>query len=100
VVAAACLAFAFVLIYSFEDGNGRLHRVLIHYALARRQFSPSGVIFPVDASILRRKDKDEGVLETLFRPRRIPVGPRAGTARAVPARRAVVEHRLRLEHLT
>jgi hypothetical protein len=34
VVAAAILAFGFVYIHPFEDGNGRIHRYLIHHVLA------------------------------------------------------------------
>jgi hypothetical protein len=36
VVAAAVLAFGFVYIHPFVDGNGRLHRYLIHHVLAGR----------------------------------------------------------------
>ena len=53
VVAAATVAFGFVYIHPFEDGNGRLHRWLIHHALARGGFNPPGVVFPVSAVILR-----------------------------------------------
>jgi Fic family protein len=38
VVAAAVLAFGFVYIHPFADGNGRLHRYLIHHVLAERGF--------------------------------------------------------------
>src|SRR5690606_3628394 len=40
VIAAAVVAFSFVYIHPFEDGNGRLHRFLIHYILARLGFTP------------------------------------------------------------
>ena len=36
VIAAAILAFGFVYIHPFEDGNGRIHRYLIHHVLAQR----------------------------------------------------------------
>jgi len=52
VVAAAALAFGFVFIHPFLDGNGRLHRYLIHEALATAGFTPQGVILPVSAVIL------------------------------------------------
>ncbi|WP_264777689.1 Fic family protein [Deinococcus aetherius] len=68
VIAAACIAFSFVFIHPFEDGNGRIHRFLIHHTLAKRKYSPPGVIFPVSASILRSKDKYDEVLETFSRP--------------------------------
>ncbi|MET0430600.1 MAG: Fic family protein, partial [Microvirga sp.] len=54
VIAAAALAFGFVYIHPFEDGNGRLHRYLIHHVLAERGFNPPGVVFPVSAVILDR----------------------------------------------
>ena len=52
VIAAAPLAFGFVNVHPFEDGNGRIHRYLIHHVLARRGFSPPGVALPVSAAIL------------------------------------------------
>ncbi len=51
VVAAAVLAFGFVFIHPFQDGNGRVHRYLIHHVLSRRGFHPPGMIFPVSAAI-------------------------------------------------
>ena len=54
VVAAAILAFGFVYIHPFEDGNGRVHRYLIHHVLAERDFNPPGVMFPISAAILGR----------------------------------------------
>ncbi|TQS69932.1 Fic family protein [Rhodobacteraceae bacterium] len=64
VVAAAILAFGFVYIHPFEDGNGRLHRYLIHHVLAERGFNPPGVVFPVSAAILERMDAYRAVLES------------------------------------
>jgi len=46
VVVAAALSFGFVYIYPFEDGNGRLHRWLIHHTLAIAGYNPPGVVFP------------------------------------------------------
>ena len=54
VLAASVLAFGFVYIHPFEDGNGRVHRYLIHHALAARGFNPPGVTFPISAAILER----------------------------------------------
>jgi len=42
VVTAAVLAFGFVYIHPFEDGNGRLHRWFIHHVLAISGYSPPG----------------------------------------------------------
>jgi hypothetical protein len=50
---AAALSFGFVFIHPFEDGNGRIHRFLIHHVLARSGFTPKGVLFPVSAVMLR-----------------------------------------------
>jgi hypothetical protein len=64
VIAAATLAFGFVYIHPFEDGNGRLHRYLIHHILAQRGFNPPGVVFPVSAAILEQIDRYEEILES------------------------------------
>ena len=72
VVAASVLAFGFVYIHPFEDGNGRLHRYLIHHALARRGFNPPGIVFPVSAAILDRIDEYRAALED-YAARLLPV---------------------------
>jgi hypothetical protein len=63
VLAASVLAFGFVYIHPFEDGNGRLHRYLIHHVLTERSFNPTGVVFPVSSAILERIDGYRRVLE-------------------------------------
>lgn len=63
VAAAAVLAFGFVYIHPFADGNGRIHRYLIHHILAQRGFNPAGVVFPVSAAILEQIDTYRSVLE-------------------------------------
>ena len=63
VIAAASLAFGFVYIHPFDDGNGRIHRYLIHHVLAQRGFNPPGVVFPVSAAILDRIDAYGTILE-------------------------------------
>src|SRR5438034_2261945 len=68
VSAAAAIAFGFVYIHPFVDGNGRLHRWLIHHVLARGGFNPPGVVFPVSAVILRKIDVYRKVLESYSRP--------------------------------
>ena len=68
VLTAAVTAFAFVFIHPFEDGNGRIHRFLIHYILSQRGFTPPDVIFPVSAAILRQKHQYEKTLEAFSRP--------------------------------
>lgn len=54
VLSAAMIAFGFVFIHPFEDGNGRIHRYLIHHVLAKKNFAEQGIIFPVSAAILNR----------------------------------------------
>ncbi len=67
VIAAAALAFGFVYIHPFDDGNGRIHRYLIHHVLAQRGFNPPGVVFPVSAAILDRIDAYGTILEDYSR---------------------------------
>ncbi|TXD38645.1 Fic family protein [Lujinxingia vulgaris] len=64
IVAAALLAFGFVYIHPFADGNGRIHRYLIHHVLSRRGFHPPGVVFPISTAILDRITDYRGVLES------------------------------------
>jgi len=64
VLAAAILAFGFVYIHPLQDGNGRLHRYLIHHVLSQRGFNPPGVVFPVSAAILERIADYKAVLES------------------------------------
>ena len=67
VVAASALAFGFVFVHPFEDGNGRLHRYLIHHVLAKRGFNPPGLVFPISAVILDRLDGYRAALEDYSR---------------------------------
>jgi hypothetical protein len=68
VVWAASVSFGFVFIHPFEDGNGRLHRLLIHYILGRNGVTPPQVIVPVSAVMLARRDEYDRCLETFSRP--------------------------------
>ncbi len=67
VIAAAALAFGFVYVHPFEDGNGRIHRYLVHHVLAERGFNPPGVVFPVSSAILERIDAYRQALESYSR---------------------------------
>lgn len=64
VLSATIIAFGFVFIHPFEDGNGRIHRYLIHHLLSVMKFTPQGIIFPVSSAILDRIDDYRKVLET------------------------------------
>jgi hypothetical protein len=63
VVAAAVTAFGFVFIHPFDDGNGRIHRFLVHHILARLGFTPPGILFPVSAAMLRDRLAYDHALE-------------------------------------
>lgn len=52
VLQAAATAFGFVYVHPFADGNGRLHRYLIHHTLSDRQFTPPRLLFPVSSVML------------------------------------------------
>ena len=64
VVSAAVLSFGFVYIHPFEDGNGRVHRWLVHHALARAGYNPPDVVFPVSVPMLRRITEYRDVLRS------------------------------------
>jgi Fic family protein len=63
VVAAAVTAFGFVFIHPFDDGNGRIHRFLVHHVLTKLGFTPQGILFPVSAAMLRDRIAYDQVLE-------------------------------------
>jgi len=63
VLAAATIAFGFVFIHPFSDGNGRMHRYIIHHILTRMGYTKRTMIFPVSAAILNRIDEYQLILE-------------------------------------
>lgn len=67
VLAAAVIAFAFVFIHPFGDGNGRIHRYLIHHTLSEAGFTPPGILFPVSAAIVRNQSAYDAALERFSR---------------------------------
>jgi hypothetical protein len=68
IVRAAAIAFGFVFIHPFEDGNGRIHRFLIHDFLARDNFLPSGMIIPVSAHMVNNLKLYDDALEAYSKP--------------------------------
>jgi len=68
VAAAAALAFGFVYVHPFVDGNGRIHRWLMHHVLAAAAFVPPGLVFPISAAILRQLAQYRAVLESYSAP--------------------------------
>jgi Fic family protein len=67
-VRAALIAFGFVFIHPFEDGNGRLHRFLIHEILVHDGIVPSGLIIPVSAHMLNNIRDYDSILEKYSKP--------------------------------
>jgi hypothetical protein len=68
VIHAAVIAFGFVFMHPFGDGNGRIHRFLIHNILARHGFTPEGIIFPISAAMLNNMDAYDAALESYSNP--------------------------------
>jgi hypothetical protein len=68
VVLAASLSFGFVFIHPFMDGNGRLHRYLVHEVLSSAGFTPKGIVLPVSAVILANLDEYVHALEQFSKP--------------------------------
>lgn len=53
IIHAAAISYGFVFFHPFEDGNGRIHRFLIHNILSLRGAIPRGLMFPVSAAMLK-----------------------------------------------
>ena len=64
VLKAAATAFGFVYVHPFQDGNGRMHRCLIHHVLVERKFTPPGMVFPVSSVMLDRIDDYRTTLQS------------------------------------
>lgn len=67
VVTATVAGFGFVFLHPFEDGNGRLHRFLIHHVLSAAGFTPGGMIFPVSAIMLKQMPTYDAALASYSR---------------------------------
>ncbi len=72
VIASAIVAFSFVFLHPFDDGNGRTHRYLLHHILASKHFTPPKIIFPVSATLLKKAEIYDRMLET-FSKRLMPL---------------------------
>jgi hypothetical protein len=64
VLQSAATAFGFVYVHPLQDGNGRLHRCLIHDVLAERKFTPPSMVFPVSSVMLDRIDQYRTTLQS------------------------------------
>ena len=67
-IRAAVISFGFVFIHPFEDGNGRLHRFLIHDILVHDGIVPHGLIIPVSAHMLNHIKDYDNILESYSKP--------------------------------
>lgn len=68
IIRAAIISFGFVFIHPFLDGNGRIHRFLIHDLLTRDGFVGKDVIIPVSAHMLSNTQEYDAVLEAYSKP--------------------------------
>ncbi|WP_019936793.1 Fic family protein [Bordetella sp. FB-8] len=69
VVAATCAAFGLVFVHPFFDGNGRLHRFLLHHVLRQSGFTPAGLVLPLSARMLKQLDRYSALLKAYSKPR-------------------------------
>lgn len=68
VIHAAVVSYGFVFMHPFEDGNGRLHRFLIHNIFFQRGLIPKGLMFPVSAAMLKNPGLYDRSLEAFSAP--------------------------------
>ncbi|MCP5265145.1 MAG: Fic family protein [Burkholderiaceae bacterium] len=69
VIAATCASFGFVFVHPFWDGNGRLHRFLLHHVLRQAGFTPKEVVLPLSARMLQQLARYSALLKGYSRPR-------------------------------
>lgn len=69
VLAATCASFGTVFVHPFLDGNGRLHRFLLHHILRQAGFTPTGVVLPLSARMLKQLDRYAALLKSYSHPR-------------------------------
>ena len=69
VLAATSASFGFVFVHPFFDGNGRLHRFLLHHLLRLGGFTPPGAVVPVSAAMARDTARYAEVLKHYSAPR-------------------------------
>ncbi len=68
VIHAAAISYGFIFLHPFEDGNGRIHRFLIHNILSIQGMVPRGLMFPVSAVMLKNPADYDASLEAFSRP--------------------------------
>ncbi len=67
-VKTACAAFGLVYIHPFMDGNGRLHRYVIHHVLNHSGLIPPDLVIPVSAVIMKHIPRYHQVLTGFSEP--------------------------------
>lgn len=68
IIHAAAISYGFVFMHPFEEGNGRIHRFLIHNILFLRGAIPKGLMFPVSAAMLKNPALYDHSLEAFSNP--------------------------------
>lgn len=68
IIHASVISYGFVFLHPFEDGNGRIHRFLIHNILSLRGFVPRGLMFPVSAAMLKNQALYDASLKAFSKP--------------------------------
>jgi hypothetical protein len=68
IIHAAAISYGLVFLHPFEDGNGRIHRFLIHNILSLQGLVPRGLMFPVSAVMLKNPADYDASLEAFSRP--------------------------------
>lgn len=69
-VAAAIIAFGFVYLHPFMDGNGRLSRFLIHQTLCRAGALKNGLLLPISVAMQNEEARYLATLQDYSRPMR------------------------------
>jgi hypothetical protein len=78
VVFAGAAAFGFVFVHPLNDGNGRVHRFLIHEALVERGAVERGALIPVSATMLAQIREYDAALRAYSQPVRLAAEGIAG----------------------
>ena len=68
IIHAATVSYGFVFMHPFEDGNGRIHRFLIHNILSLHRAVPKGIMFPVSAAMQKNPVLYDHSLEAFSNP--------------------------------
>lgn len=68
VIHAAAISYGFVFLHPLEDGNGRIHRFMIHNILSLQGMIPRGLMFPISAVMLKNPADYDASLEAFSRP--------------------------------